>query len=105
MYSFPRCYNDPGLTASLMEAFEGELGGVNVNVVPPVTASEDFGVLGDTIGVPSTYWFLGAHSPGNIAKAEPAGNHHPEFAPDDLETCLTTGVRAAVTAVLSHHSE
>lgn len=105
MYSFPRCYNDPSLAAPLIGAFQGELGGDKVNVVPPVTGSEDFGVLGDTIGVPYTYWFLGAHSAENIAKAEPAGNHHPEFAPDDVETCLTTGVRTAVTAVLSHHSK
>lgn len=30
------------------------------------------------------------------------GNHSPMFLPDDVPTALRTGVRAALTALLSH---
>ena len=102
MHSFPRCYNDPDAAAAFVSAAEAELGGAHVHVVPAVTGSEDFGAFADALGVPSVYWFFGGYSPVRLAEDEPpAGNHSPHFAPDDVPTTLATGLRAALTAVLS----
>ncbi|GAA3831558.1 M20 family metallopeptidase [Brevibacterium ammoniilyticum] len=102
MHSFPRCYNDPDATAAFVTAAEAELGAAHVHVVPAVTGSEDFGAFADALGVPSVYWFFGGYSPERLNEDEPpAGNHSPHFAPDDVPTTLETGLRAALTAVLS----
>lgn len=101
MYEFPRCYNDPELTQSLVQAFREELGEDAVNETPPVTGSEDVGRFGDAIGVPYTYWFFGGHRAESVEAGVP-GNHSPMFLPDDVPTALRTGVRAALTALLSH---
>lgn len=102
MHSFPRCVNDPDRTAAFVSAAGAELGEDHVHVVPAVTGSEDFGAFGDALGVPYVYWFFGGYSPGVLDGDEPpAGNHSPHFAPDDVPTILETGLRAALTAVLS----
>ncbi|GAA1868348.1 amidohydrolase [Brevibacterium marinum] len=102
MYRFPRCYNDPATTDRLLEVFGAELGEDQVHLDQPVTGSEDFGAFGDDIDVPYVYWFFGGYSPAKFDGDEPpAGNHSPFFAPDDVETTLETGIRAALTAVLS----
>lgn len=98
--TFPECYNDPATTADLISAFHGVLGEEAVNVVPPVMGSEDFGVLAQVLGVPSVYWMFGAFGPERLEGGNVAGNHSPEFAPD-LDPTLLTGVRAALTALLS----
>ncbi|MFK5634006.1 MULTISPECIES: amidohydrolase [unclassified Ornithinimicrobium] len=101
MYEFPRVYNDPALTSSLMESFRDELGQDAVLETPAVTGSEDVGRFGDAIGVPYTYWFFGGHTAESV-EAGVAGNHSPMFLPDDVRTALRTGVRAALTALVSH---
>ncbi|WP_166971714.1 amidohydrolase [Brevibacterium atlanticum] len=102
MYRFPRCFNDPEETEGFLEAARNELGSDNVHVEDPVTGSEDFGAFGDDIGVPYVYWFFGGYSDAKFTGDDaPAGNHSPFFAPDDVETTLTTGLRAALSAVLS----
>ncbi len=102
MHSFPRCFNDPDATAAFVSATEAELGSAHVHVVPAVTGSEDVGAFADAIGVPLVYWFFGGYSPADLDGDEPpAGNHSPHFAPDDVPTTLETGLRAALTAVLS----
>ncbi|GGK60450.1 amidohydrolase [Ornithinimicrobium pekingense] len=99
MYDFPRCYNDPELTRSLIESFREELGQDAVTEAPPVTGSEDVGRFGDAIGVPYTYWFFGGHRAESVEAGVP-GNHSPMFLPDDVGTALRTGVRAALTALV-----
>ncbi|WP_109473208.1 amidohydrolase [Ornithinimicrobium cavernae] len=101
MYEFPRCYNDPELTGRLLSSLRDELGPDGVNEAPPVTGSEDVGRFGDEIGVPYTYWFLGGHTAESVA-AGVAGNHSPMFLPDDVRTALRTGVRSALTALVSN---
>lgn len=102
MYRFPRCFNDPEQARAFVGAARAELGEDQVHVEGPVTGSEDFGAFGDDIGVPYVYWFFGGYSPAKFAGDEPpAGNHSPFFAPDDVETTLQTGIRAALSAVLS----
>lgn len=101
--SFPRCYNDPALTEDFVSDLRGELGAEAVRVTDPVSGSEDFGALGDAIDVPSVFWFFGAYGEDRFADgATPPGNHSPFFAPDEVETALTTGVRAGLTALLGH---
>ncbi len=101
MYEFPRCYNEPELTRPLIESFREELGQDAVLETPAVMGSEDVGRFGDAIGVPYTFWFFGGHTAESI-EAKVPGNHSPMFLPDDVRTALRTGVRAALTAVVSH---
>ncbi|WP_417257232.1 amidohydrolase [Celeribacter halophilus] len=99
--SFPQCYNDPSSANDLLAVFGDELGHDAVFETPPVMGSEDFGLLAEAIGVPSVYWFFGGHSQEDLdSDTPPAGNHSPFFAPE-IEPTLTTGVRAAVVAMLS----
>lgn len=99
--SFPRCYNDPVAAAGLIGEFRRVLGDDSVFEVPPVMGSEDFGVLADTIGVPSVYWMFGAYAQERLDSAgQLPGNHSPYFAPD-VNGSLATGVRAAMTSLLS----
>lgn len=99
--SFPRCYNDPETADALISKFQRVLGEDAVNEVPPVMGSEDFGLLAEAIGVPSVYWMFGAFTQETLDSADPLpGNHSPYFAPD-IEPTLTTGVRAAMTSLLS----
>lgn len=100
MYDFPRCYNDPELTEQLIRSFRDELGQDAVIESAAVMGSEDVGRFGDEIGVPYTYWFLGGHKAESIAAGVP-GNHSPMFLPDDVDTALRTGVRVALTALVS----
>ena len=99
--SFPQCYNDPSSTSDLMSVLSEVLGEDAVIESPPVMGSEDFGLLAEAIGVPSVYWFFGGH-PQELLDGDtpPPGNHSPYFAPA-IEPTLTTGVRAAMTALLS----
>lgn len=102
MYRFPRCYNDPATTGRFLDVLGAELGEEQVHLDQAVTGSEDFGAFGDDIDVPYVYWFFGGYSPAKFDGDEPpAGNHSPFFAPDDVETTLETGIRAALSAVLS----
>lgn len=100
LYSFPRCYNDPKTADRLIEQLRGALGNEAVSEVPPVMGSEDFGLLAEAIGVPSVYWMFGAYKQERLeADAPLPGNHSPHFAPD-YEPALTTGVQAAMAAIL-----
>jgi metal-dependent amidase/aminoacylase/carboxypeptidase family protein len=64
--------------------------------------SEDFGRLGDSIGVPSVFWWFGGIEASRFETMEqpvPA-NHSPLFAPDPAPA-ITTGVQAAVAGILA----
>ncbi|GAA1754459.1 amidohydrolase [Kocuria aegyptia] len=99
--TFPRNYNDPQATAALVERFRGVLGEDNVVEIEPVMGSEDFGALGAAIGVPSVFWMFGGHDAATLEGEGPVPvNHSPFFAPA-IEPTLCTGVRAALTAILS----
>lgn len=99
--AFPQCYNDPDSAGALLNELREELGEDNVEETQPLMGSEDFGTLAQAIGVPSVYWFFGGHPREMFddGSAVPS-NHSPHFAPV-MEPTLTTGVRAAVTAILS----
>lgn len=98
---FPRNYNDPQATAAAIDEFKRELGENCVVEVEPMMGSEDFGALAEAIDVPSVFWFFGGH-PAEVLEGDgpvPV-NHSPFFAPV-MEPTLSTGVKAAVTALAS----
>lgn len=92
---FPRLYNDPEHTDRVRGALSSELGDDRVVTLPTMMGSEDFGHLADSIGVPCVFWFFGGFPEGHPA---PPVNHSPFFLPD-IEPTLTTGVRAALSAI------
>jgi metal-dependent amidase/aminoacylase/carboxypeptidase family protein len=96
---FPECYGNPSSTEDLIVALARVLSDDAVIECPPMMGSVDFGLLADAIGVPSVYWFFGGY-PQHRFDGETPGNHSPYFAPD-IEPTLTTGVRSAITALLS----
>ena len=101
LYTFPRNYNQPAATEQLIEAFRAALGAENVAVVEPMMGSEDFGAFAEAIGVPSVYWMFGGMSREVLDSGRPVPmNHSPYFAPV-IEPTLSTGVRAALAAILS----
>ena len=72
---------------------------------PQVSASEDFGILGERGGFPSTFWFVGSTEPARFIEAleqnrvqqDIPTNHSPHFAPLQDPT-LAAGVEAMVVA-------
>ncbi|GEO97442.1 amidohydrolase [Kocuria turfanensis] len=101
LYTFPLLVNDPAETAALKQALGAALGEGNVLDRPAQMGSEDFGHLPDAIGVPGVYWFFGGTPDDVLDGGKPVPtNHSPFFAPV-MEPTLTTGVTAAVTAILS----
>ena len=97
---FPRNYNDPDETAAAVAAMQQELGDDAVREVPPPMGSEDFGILASAIGMPSVFWMFGGHTQQRLDSGQVPVNHSPYFAPV-LEPTLTTGLRAALTVILS----
>ena len=98
LYTFPQLINDEEHTERVIAALRGELGAENVELVPPKMGSEDFGWLGESIGVPSVFWMFGGADPQD---ENPAKNHSPFFLPVP-EPTLTTGVRTILSTVGSY---
>lgn len=97
---FPRNYNDPAETEAAVTALRAELGDDAVVEVEPYMGSEDFGILASSIGVPSVFWTFGAHTQETLNSGQMPANHSPHFAPV-MEPTLTTGLRAALSVLLS----
>ncbi|QIM15350.1 amidohydrolase [Leucobacter insecticola] len=98
LHSLPRLHNDPVQTEVVTVVLKQELGQDAVVEILPLMGSEDFGRLGDSIGVPGVYWFIGGFDESRMPAPT---NHSPHFLPD-IEPTLTTGVRAAVST-LGHY--
>jgi amidohydrolase len=103
--STPVLISDPVATAKTAAAFERDFGTARLIPLPPLAASEDVGLFGDAIGVPTVFWFWGGVDPevfnAAISKGQmPPTNHSPQFAPE-IEPTLTTGVQAMTTAALT----
>lgn len=101
LYDFPQCYNDPELTSQFLAAERAVLGDDHVAEVPPATGSEDFGRFGQAIDVPSVFWFFGSQTDEAMQAENVPSNHSPHFAPTDIDLTLSTGVKAALAALLS----
>ncbi|MCC2593537.1 amidohydrolase [Tessaracoccus sp. OS52] len=93
---YPLTRNDPATNARVTEAFLAHFGPDRVAHLAPVPASEDFSTIPDALGIPYTYWGVGAFLPGH----EVYPNHNPRFAPA-IQPTLATGTEAIVVATLS----
>ncbi|GAA1521940.1 amidohydrolase [Kribbella lupini] len=105
--SVPALVSDPRATETTIGAFIEHFGAERVQQMPQVNASEDVGVFGEVLQVPTVFWFWGgleteptlaAWAEGRIDQLP--GNHSPYFAPV-IEPTLTTGVEALVVAALT----
>ncbi|WP_067677691.1 amidohydrolase [Nocardia miyunensis] len=95
--SAPVLVNDPDATTATVAALTEHFGEQRILPIPQVNASEDAGVLGESAGVPSVYWFWGGINYAGRDLDQVPANHSPEFAPE-IEPTLTTGVEALVVA-------
>lgn len=101
VYRFPLLFNDPIATREARIALCAAFGSDNVQVGALKMASEDFGILADSAGVPGVYWFFGGTAEDTSQRDGPTPvNHSPFYAPV-MEPTLTTGVTAAFTAIMS----
>lgn len=97
--SFPECRNDPVQADRTLSDLRRALGESSVTSCEPRSASEDFGELGRSHGIPTVFWFLGGTEEVDHADDRAAvANHSPKFAPFS-EPTLSRGV-VAVTATL-----
>jgi hippurate hydrolase len=105
-FSLPALVNDDEAATRVTEAFTSAFGAERVQTDAPLaSASEDFGLLGERLGAPSVFWFVGGTDPERHAAAEAAGrirqeipfNHSPLFAPVP-ELTISVGVDAMVSA-------
>lgn len=90
--AYPLTDNDPDATATVRDAFDAHFGDASVDM-GAVSASEDFSIIADALGVPYCYWGLGGFADYQSAP----GNHSPAFAPD-LQPTLDRAAEAAVVA-------
>jgi len=103
LYRFPRCYNDEHMTSIVTAALVGEFGDPNVNEARPRSmGSEDFGWLGDSIGVPTVFWWFGAFSAARMSETDTVPGNHSAFFGPDLELAIETGIRSALAAIMAY---
>ncbi len=101
----PSTYNDPQLTERLAGVFEKTLGPDNVEKVPPIMASEDFGIFGlEGHQIPICMFTLGAVDPVKMQEHKQTGKplpglHSSLWAPLP-EPTIRTGVKAMTAAIL-----
>ncbi|MEU4393769.1 amidohydrolase [Kribbella sp. NPDC023855] len=105
--SVPALVSAPEETEATIGAFIKHFGAERIEQMPQVNASEDVGVFGEALQVPTVFWFWGGleTEPTIAAFAEGRmdqlpGNHSPYFAPV-IEPTLTTGVEALIAAALT----
>jgi hippurate hydrolase len=96
--------NDPDAVERVQTAFQAHFGDNRVAIIPPISASEDFGAYGSEWHVPSVFWTVGGTDPNTYRQAKEAGrlselptNHNPRFAPV-IHPTLETGVETLVAA-------
>ena len=85
-------------------AFRAHFGDEQVDDIPPISASEDFGAFGTEWPVPSVFWTIGGTDPDAYRQAKETGrlselptNHNPRFAPV-IRPTLETGVETLTAA-------
>ncbi|MEV1022056.1 amidohydrolase [Streptomyces sp. NPDC050264] len=105
--SAPALVSDPESTRTTVAAFAAHFGQERLMPMPQVNASEDVGVFGEALGVPTVFWFWGGLDTQTVVTALREGrlddlpsNHSPHFAPL-VEPTLSTGVEALVVAALT----
>ena len=100
--SVPFTYNDPALAARVKATLAKALGPQNVFDAAPVTAGEDFGILGlDGHKIPTVIFWLGAMDPAKFAAAKAAGKLLPGMHNSRFEPLPEPTLRTGVTAMTS----
>jgi len=89
---YPLTDNNPVITSRVRDAFDAYFGDESVEL-GQVSASEDFSIIPDALGVPYTYWGLGGFADWENAPS----NHSPTFAPD-LQPTLDRAAEAMIVA-------
>lgn len=104
--SAPALVSEPEATRTTVAALAEHFGQQRIMPMPQVNASEDVGVFGEVLGVPTVFWFWGGLDTETVLTAlaedrldELPANHSPHFAPL-VEPTLSTGVEALVVAAL-----
>ena len=95
--AYPVTFNNEALTAAMVPVLEEVAGADRVRLLRPETGAEDFSYIAER--VPSLYIQLGGR-PANVAAADAADHHTPDFYVDD--SGLDLGVRA-LTAMTLHY--
>jgi hippurate hydrolase len=108
-YSFPVTTVDDAVMQGIAVEFRSHFGEQRVvEWHQPVAGSEDVGLFGSEIGVPTAFWFWGGFDQARVAQAAEQRkslptNHSPEFAPA-IEPTLSTGAEALTVAAMSRLS-
>lgn len=95
--AYPVTYNDEKLTAAMVPVLESVAGAGRARLMKPETGAEDFAFIAER--VPSVYIYIGGR-PANVAVADAADHHTPDFYID--ESGFGLGVRA-LTAMTLHY--
>jgi metal-dependent amidase/aminoacylase/carboxypeptidase family protein len=105
---FPLTVNDEGIVEKLSHGMQAHFGDKYEKEMQFAMGSEDFGILGSSVGKPYCFWFFGGHDADAWDKLEKEEklhhvptNHSPFFAPT-LQPTLTTGVDAMLVAALTY---
>lgn len=103
----PNTVNDEAMMKVLGKAFEGQFGESWDGDIPTTTISEDFSVLGTSVGRPCAFWHWGGIEQGLWDEKAREGkiedipaNHTSRFAPV-IQPTLRTGIEALVVAALA----
>jgi hippurate hydrolase len=103
----PILVSDPEATRTTVAAITEHFGPERILPIPVVNASEDVGVFGEVLDIPTVFWFWGGLDPAVAGPAFQRGredelpsNHSPFFAPV-IEPTLSTGVEALTVAALT----
>ncbi|MFW6597210.1 amidohydrolase [Propionibacteriaceae bacterium Y2011] len=104
---YPATSNDPAATERVRTAFDTVFGDA-AGELAMQSASEDFSIIPDALGIPYCYWAVDGADPSAYAKAVESGriaqdvpvNHSPFFAPV-MQPTLDVGTRALTTAALA----
>jgi hippurate hydrolase len=99
----PSLFNDPALTARVVESLKSTLGPSNVDEGEPSMGGEDFSRYG-LAGVPICMFRLGAVKQARLDEfgskgLTPPSLHSPQFYPDTVES-LSVGVPAMANVAL-----
>lgn len=105
--SAPVLVSEPEATKTTVTAMTEYFGPERIQTIPLVNASEDVGIFGEVLNVPTVFWFWGGLDPAVAIPAFTEGredelpsNHSPFFAPE-IEPTVSTGVEALVIAALT----
>ena len=106
--SFPPTVNDADVTTILQDAFEGYFGEHFDSDLPRVNGSEDYSILGTSVGKPCSFWMIGGTDPDSWDAAVKKGkviedipvNHSPFFAPV-MKPTIQVGTDAMALAAIT----